>query len=145
MFFIKSTICVLANNADWDCFHNLWGWCSYLVMGSQEIGYGYTFHYIKKEKYLSELSRETLYRDPRKKNSFDYLITAIIKMALNFHTLYIDVTTIVNLQTKNACAKLHHHTHLFHYVRLLYHSNTCKGPFFLSHYRPGQALWVPGG
>jgi hypothetical protein len=67
VFFIKSTICVLANNADWDCFHNLWGWCSYLVMGSQEIGYGYTFHYIKKEKYLSELSRETLYRDPRKK------------------------------------------------------------------------------
>jgi len=24
VFFTKSTICVLANNADWDCFHNLW-------------------------------------------------------------------------------------------------------------------------
>lgn len=44
VFFTKSTICGLANKADWDCFHNLQDWCSYLITGSQEIGY--TLHYI---------------------------------------------------------------------------------------------------
>jgi hypothetical protein len=81
----------------------------------------------KKEKYLFELSRETLQTDPRK-DSFDYLSTAIINMALNSHTLYIYVTAVVNLKTKNACANLHHCTHLFHFIQLLYQPSTCKGP-----------------
>jgi len=126
VFFTKSTICVLANNADWDCFHNLWGWCSYLVTGIQEIGYDYTLHYIKRictcmsfhGKHCQEILKKIL----------DYLSTAKTYMALNSHTLYIDVNTVVNLKTKNACANLHHRTHLFHFIQLLYHPSTCKGP-----------------
>ena len=44
MFFKKSTVCMLADYADWGCYHDLWGLCSYLVTVSQEIGY--TLHYI---------------------------------------------------------------------------------------------------
>jgi len=66
VFFTKFTICVLANNADWDCFHNLQGCCSYLVTGSQEIGY--TVHYIKtkstclsfQEKHCKEILEKIL-------------------------------------------------------------------------------------
>lgn len=47
VFFAKSTIGVLANNANWDCFHNLRGLCSYLVTGSHKTGY--TLHYIKRK------------------------------------------------------------------------------------------------